>query len=406
MVVGKATTSTSSRASSSRLPPAPMTLGTSIRFLLVATRAPDRRMQSHSEYAYYKPSPWTSSKTSSPRSARSGRRCAQCKPIVSAPKSVQASRWPVYDGGGTNSIDCRSWRPNSFAAVREDEGLNPKQCWAAPGTQGTIHSLLSAAHEGGELGIEADDILEERRVADALIDRELGARDHLGGVFGGDQVRVLVLRAVRHQHRKLKARQNVVDVKRPVAEAEPHLRRHHHVESEHGLVFLRRRLLGKAVTQKSAGRRDVDGEDRALDTGRIHHRLEFVGPGFGILVAFGLKRLVGIAMATQIVRHHVEVVGELAGDLLDPRQMALRKAVNEDDLGPGRIAPVLRRDREPVRCLHPDLLEFLVLRHARHSAGREDERGNGRAGEAAHKRSMRHGEWSSLRLSAVFPFRP
>src|SRR5438128_2917285 len=62
MVVGKATTSTSSRASSSRLPPAPMTPGTSTRFLLVATRVPDRRMQSHSEYAYYKPSPWTSSK--------------------------------------------------------------------------------------------------------------------------------------------------------------------------------------------------------------------------------------------------------------------------------------------------------------------------------------------------------
>jgi len=60
--------------------------GTSIRFLLVATRAPDRRMQSHSEYAYYKPSSWTSSKTSSPRSARSGRLFAQCKPIVSAHK--------------------------------------------------------------------------------------------------------------------------------------------------------------------------------------------------------------------------------------------------------------------------------------------------------------------------------
>src|SRR5215468_10181775 len=70
MVVGKATTSTSSRASSSRLPPAPMTLGTSTRFLLVATRVPDRRMQSHSDYAYYKPSPWTSSKTSPLRSAR------------------------------------------------------------------------------------------------------------------------------------------------------------------------------------------------------------------------------------------------------------------------------------------------------------------------------------------------
>src|SRR6516165_8957121 len=97
MVVGKGTTSTSSRASSSRLPPPPITLGTSTRFLLVATRAPDRRMQSHSKYAYYKPSPWTSSKTSSPRSARSGRLSAQARRTI----SVQASRWPVYDGGGT-----------------------------------------------------------------------------------------------------------------------------------------------------------------------------------------------------------------------------------------------------------------------------------------------------------------
>jgi hypothetical protein len=97
-------------------------------------------------------------------------------------------------------------------------------------------------------------------------------------------------------------------------------------------------------------------------------------------------------VATQIVSYHVEVLGELAGDLLDPRQMALRKAVNEDDLGSGWIAPVLRRDREPVRRLHPDLLEFLVLRHGRHSATQEDERDDGRAGEAAHKRSIRHDE--------------
>ena len=34
-----------------------------------------------------------------------------------------------------------------------------------------------AAHEGGKLSIKADGILEERRVADALIDRELGARN-------------------------------------------------------------------------------------------------------------------------------------------------------------------------------------------------------------------------------------
>src|SRR5262249_29398972 len=83
MEVGKATTSTSSRASSSRLPPALMTLGTSTRFLLVATRAPDRRMQSHSGYAYYKPSPWTSSKSSSTQSGHW---------IRQAPRASQASR--------------------------------------------------------------------------------------------------------------------------------------------------------------------------------------------------------------------------------------------------------------------------------------------------------------------------
>src|SRR5215831_20718168 len=60
---------------------------------------------------------------------------------------------------------------------------------------GSIH-LLGAPYEGGELCVEARRILEERGVADALVDRELGARDHLGGVFGGDQVRVLVFRAV------------------------------------------------------------------------------------------------------------------------------------------------------------------------------------------------------------------
>ena len=36
--------------------------------------------------------------------------------------------------------------------------------------------LLSAAHESGELGVETRRVLEERRMTDALIDRELGAR--------------------------------------------------------------------------------------------------------------------------------------------------------------------------------------------------------------------------------------
>src|SRR5262249_52088006 len=56
--------------------------------------------------------------------------------------------------------------------------------------------FLGAAQEGSKLGVEARGSFEERRVADALVDRELGAGDHLRRVFGGDQVRVLILRAV------------------------------------------------------------------------------------------------------------------------------------------------------------------------------------------------------------------
>src|SRR5262249_54169219 len=45
--------------------------------------------------------------------------------------------------------------------------------------------FLGAAHEGGKFGVEARGSLEERRVADALVDRKLGAGDHLRRVFGG-----------------------------------------------------------------------------------------------------------------------------------------------------------------------------------------------------------------------------
>jgi hypothetical protein len=46
--------------------------------------------------------------------------------------------------------------------------------------------FLGAAHEGRKLGVKARGCLEKRRVADALVDRELGAGDHLRRVFGGD----------------------------------------------------------------------------------------------------------------------------------------------------------------------------------------------------------------------------
>src|SRR5262249_14831517 len=41
--------------------------------------------------------------------------------------------------------------------------------------------------------------------------------------------------------------------------------------------------------------------------------------------------------------------------------MALREAVNEEDFGPIRIAPVLRRNGEAIWRLHRDRLELLFL---------------------------------------------
>jgi hypothetical protein len=86
--------------------------------------------------------------------------------------------------GAVEITPARGSPPNGRAALEEWEG--------------ELNSLLRAAHEGRKLRVEARGGFEERRVADALIDRELGAGDHLRRVFGGDQIRVLVLRPVRH----------------------------------------------------------------------------------------------------------------------------------------------------------------------------------------------------------------
>jgi hypothetical protein len=91
---------------------------------------------------------------------------------------------------------------------------------------------ISATHEGGKLAVEARRILKERRVADAVVDQELGPGNHLCRVFGSDEVRVLVPRAVRHQYWKPQAAQHVIDLERPVAHSEAHLGRHHHVKGQ------------------------------------------------------------------------------------------------------------------------------------------------------------------------------
>src|SRR5262249_48575490 len=95
--------------------------------------------------------------------------------------------------------------------------------------------------------------------------------------------------------------------------------------------------------------------------GCAHHRVHLIAPVFRGLVTLRFQRLVGIALAAEVVGHHVEFLGEIAaGDLLDPRQMALREAVDEEDFGPIRIAPVLRRNGEAVGRFHRDRLERLL----------------------------------------------
>src|SRR5262249_23103021 len=79
----------------------------------------------------------------------------------------------------------------------------------------------------------------------------------------------------------------------------------------------------------------------------------------------------------------------IAVDLAYPRQMALRKAVDEKDLRPLRIAPFLRRDRQPVRRLHVERLVFQVLRRGALGQGNE-QRGGGERRKGADARMHRH----------------
>src|SRR5262249_19943550 len=78
--------------------------------------------------------------------------------------------------------------------IPEAGGRRPDEPWATSRNgKANLIPFLGTAHEGGKFAIEARGRLEERRVANAMVDRKLGAGDHLRRVFSGDQVRVLVL---------------------------------------------------------------------------------------------------------------------------------------------------------------------------------------------------------------------
>src|SRR5581483_10501762 len=62
-----------------------------------------------------------------------------------------------------------------------------------------VRPCIRLAHEGRELAVETRRVLVERRMADALVDRELCARNRLRGVLRGADLGVAIFLAVRDQ---------------------------------------------------------------------------------------------------------------------------------------------------------------------------------------------------------------
>jgi hypothetical protein len=94
-------------------------------------------------------------------------------------------------------------------------------------------------------------------------------------------------------------------------------------------------------------------------------------------------------MAAQVVGDDAEFLGEIAVDLTHPRQVALPEAMDQEDFRAVRIAPLLRRDGEAVRCLHADRLVFRRLRGDLRDRGKQSRAGQRRERADAHVH--RHG---------------
>src|SRR5205823_282115 len=112
--------------------------------------------------------------------------------------------------------------------------------------------------------------------------------------------------------------------------------------------------------------------------------------------AGGIERLVGIAVAAQIIGHDAKFPGESAVDLAHPRQEALRETVDEEDFRTGRVAPLLRRNGQAIRRLHAERLVLQLLPNAR-LCDRDKKCGDRQLGEATARQGYRHSR-SSLWL--------
>src|SRR3954467_8387301 len=147
---------------------------------------------------------------------------------------------------------------------------------------------------------------------------------------------------------------------------------------------------GDVVGNHPAGVGPAD-QPRAFEARRVHHGLHLVAPCLGIPVARGIERLVGIAVAAQIVGHDAKFPGESAVDLAHPRQVALRETVDEQDFRTRRVAPLLRRNRQAVRRLHADRLVLQWLRNAT-LRDRDEKCSDRQLGEATARQGYRHGQ--------------
>src|SRR5262245_57097857 len=99
---------------------------------------------------------------------------------------------------GSACFCAAAWRCQSMLAIAPPHSCSLRAGMRIEGDDLSIR-LVRAPHECGELRIEARGVLVERRVADPLVDRELGARNRLGRVLRVAGFGIAVQRAMDDQ---------------------------------------------------------------------------------------------------------------------------------------------------------------------------------------------------------------
>src|SRR6266849_6345175 len=110
-------------------------------------------------------------------------------------------------------------------------------------------------------------------------------------------------------------------------------------------------IISKVISNYPAAVRPCD-HHRALQIRRLDDGRELVGPSLVILVVLRIQWFVGTSVAPKVVGHNPERLREIAARLLDPREITLRKAMNEQDLGSAGVPPHLSPNCQTIRRLH------------------------------------------------------